>query len=253
LGNKAKFIALPTTSGTGSEATWYTVLSDKTDRRKASLFSKEILPTVSILDPYFPSEMPKDLTISTGLDAFTQAIESYISTWHNDFSDAFAIHAIKTIQKYLPEAVERPDNLNVREKLHNAATMAGIAFNNSSVTLTHAMGHAVGAFFKLYHGYAVSIALPHCLEYSFNECTERLDELGNYLGYSSGLDLIEGIRGLQRVLGAPTSYSELIPNMNRFMDHLSLLVDHAYNDPSTVTNPKVPDKIDLETLFRKMY
>ncbi|MFX0090612.1 MAG: iron-containing alcohol dehydrogenase [Candidatus Hodarchaeota archaeon] len=254
LGCKAKLVAVPTTSGTGSDATWASIVADTTEKRKVTFASREIIPSISVLDPLLPAKMPKKLTVSTALDALTHAVEAFMSTWANDFSDAFALHALTLIFKYLPKAVaEGSKDLLVREKIHNAATMAGIAFGNSQVGIAHSMGHAIGAAFRIPHGVAVSIALLPSLEFSLEEAKEKLEALGNNLGYKGAETFIEAIRNLMQTVEAPLTYAELISNRNDFLKALPRLVDLANGETGTVMSPRVPTYEEFEKLFLYTY
>ena len=152
LRKKAKLIAIPTTSGTGSEATWAIVITDTKEKRKMELASKELVADIVILDPQLPLTMPKRLVADTGVDALVNALEAYISQWHNYFSDLPAINAVQAIFKYLPRSYNNSQDKEAKENMHYAATMAGLAFSNSQICVAHAMGHALGALFKIPHG-----------------------------------------------------------------------------------------------------
>jgi alcohol dehydrogenase class IV len=246
--------AIPTTSGSGSDATWAAIITDKIEKRKITLVSREIIPSLSVIDPLLPAEMPKQLTVSTGLDALTHAVEAFISTWHNDFSDAFSIRALQLIFNYLPRAVSEGSNdMLAREKLHNAATMAGIAISNSQVSIAHSMGHALGAIFDVSHGLAVSIALPYCLEFSLEDAKERLEELAISLGYETSEMFIEGIRGLMQTIDAPLSYTDVVKPKNDFLEQLTRLVELANGESATVVNPRIPTEEEFERLFLYTY
>ncbi|OYT51077.1 alcohol dehydrogenase, partial [Candidatus Bathyarchaeota archaeon ex4484_135] len=133
LRKKARLLNIPTTSGTGADVTWAIVITDEEVKRKMELASREVVADITVLDPSLPASMPPRLTADTGIDALTHAIEAYTSQWRNDFSDALALWAIRTIFKYLPRAYENGQDMEAREKLHNAATMAGIAFGNAQI------------------------------------------------------------------------------------------------------------------------
>ncbi|MFX0062724.1 MAG: iron-containing alcohol dehydrogenase [Candidatus Hermodarchaeota archaeon] len=254
LGKKSKLIAVPTTSGTGSDATWAFIITDKTEERKATFASRELIPSISVLDPIFPADMPKRLTASTALDALTHAVEAYISTWANDFSDAYAVHALRLIFKYLPKAVtEGSKDMLAREKIHNAATMAGMSFSNSQVGNAHSMGHSIGGIFNVLHGEAVGIALPYLLEFYGEQGKPRLESLGKMLGYKSAEEVIEAIRNLMKTIGAPLSYAEVIPDKEAFLKSLPRLVELANGETGTIMSPRIPEMDEFEKLYLYAY
>jgi len=177
LRKKARFMCIPTTSGSGSEATWATVITDREGKVKRELASRELIPDIVILEPWLTSTMPPHLTASSGMDALTHAIEAYVSNFRNDFSDTLAIKAMQMIFEHLPRAVSDGEDMEAREKMQNAATMAGIAFSNSFVGMAHALGHSVGAIFGIDHGKAVAMFLPHVIRYNGEEVASRYAEI----------------------------------------------------------------------------
>ncbi len=182
LREKAKLIAIPTTSGTGSEATWYAVLTDTVEQRKVGVGTRGMLPDYAIIDPVMVMSLPPSITADTGLDALTQSIESYQSTWRNDFSDALCLHAVRLIFEYLPRAYADGSDREAREHMHNAATIGGIGFGNSQATLAHCMGHALGALFHVPHGRAVALFLPYTIEFTANGGGSRYADIARALG-----------------------------------------------------------------------
>jgi alcohol dehydrogenase class IV len=217
IGRLAKLIAIPTTAGTGSEATWATILTDKSDGRKLALGSRETMPTIAIIDPVMTAKLPTQVTADTGLDALTHAVEGYLSTFHNDFTDGICLKAIQLIFTYLPRAYTHPDDMEAREHLANAATLGGLGFINSWASLAHAMGHAFGGFFKIPHGRSVSLFLPYTLEYMAKapEMT-RFGDIAHTLRLDVDIEdevasaeaVIAAIRDLQRQVGQPQTVAE---------------------------------------------
>ena len=168
LRQKARFVAFPTTSGTGSEATWAVVLTDLEEKRKLGLGNREAMPDLAILDPELVLKLPPRITADTGLDALTHAVEGFTSTWHNDFSDGLCLMALDLIFKNLPAAYHFGDNVEARLHMQNAAAIAGLGFGNSMAALAHGLGHALGGVFHVPHGRAVALFLPYAIEYSVN-------------------------------------------------------------------------------------
>ena len=185
LRRKARFVAIPTTSGTGSEATWAIVLTNTAERRKLGLGSREAMPDMAILDPAFVMSMPPRVTADTGLDALTHAIEGFTCQWHNDFSDGLCLKAAQLVFEYLPRAYQNGNDLEARTKMHNAASIAGLGFGNAMASLAHGMGHALGGVFHVPHGRAVSLFLPYTIEFCARgerPGSTRYGELARFLG-----------------------------------------------------------------------
>lgn len=259
LGKKAKLITISTTSGTGSEVTWFTVLSDPNEKRKLGLGSRETLATIAIVDPLFALKMPPRLTADTGLDALVHAIEGYTGTWRNDFADGVCLKAIDLAFKYLPTAYANGGDVEAREKMHNAAALAGLGFGNSMAALAHAMGHSLGAVFHVPHGRAVSLFLPYTMEFAANAGNYRYAEIARFIGLD-GLgeqqltrQLIAAVRDLQNGLGSNTNIMSLgisRDDYNKSMEHLLV---NAENDNQIVPSPRQPDRTELRKLFEYAY
>jgi alcohol dehydrogenase class IV len=259
LREKAHLIAIPTTSGTGSEATWYAVLTDLDEHRKVGIGSRSMLADYAIIDPVLVMSLPPALTADTGLDALTHAIESYCSTWHNDFSDGLCLQAAKLIFEYLPRAYHSGADAEAREHLHNAATMAGLGFTNSQATLAHAMGHALGAVFHVPHGRAVALFLPYTIEFTANAGGSRYFEIARVLGLSAADDrsgaasLVAALRDLQRTVHQATSLAELGIERPVFDKALADLIAKAETDTQLVTSPRLPETSELRRLYEYAY
>ncbi|MFQ5893997.1 MAG: iron-containing alcohol dehydrogenase, partial [Nitrospinota bacterium] len=214
LRKKARLIAIPTTSGTGAEATWAVVLTDTKERRKLGLGSRENVADIAIVDPVFVAELPPRLTADTGMDALTHAIEGYTCTWRNDFSDGLCLKAIELVFDYLPRAYAKGD-LEAREKMHNAACIAGLGFGNALAALAHSMGHSLGGAFHVPHGRAVGLFLPYTIEFIVRGGGTRYAEIARFLGLAAeseedgAANLVSAIRGLLERLSQPTTIGEL--------------------------------------------
>lgn len=215
LRRKARLICIPTTSGSGSEVSWATVITNSAEERKMELANKELVPDVTILDPEFAMTMPQRLVADTGFDALTHAIEAYVSPLSNDFSDALAIKAIQIIFKYLRRSYMNPKDKEAKEKMHIAATMAGMAFTNSEVGIAHAIGHVIGGTFHIPHGRAMAIILPYSIEYNVKVVMQRYAEIARTIGMKAKTDeeacrnLVESIKSLRCELGEPHSFKEI--------------------------------------------
>jgi alcohol dehydrogenase class IV len=259
LRQKARMIAIPTTSGTGSEVTWATVLCDTGEQRKMGLGSRECLPDIAIVDPALTMGMPPELTADTGLDALTHAVEGYTCAWHTDLSDGLCFNAARLVFKYLPRAVADGSDREARERMHNAATCAGLGFGNALASLAHSMGHTLGAVFHVPHGRAVGVFLPYTIEFSAREAPERFADLSILLGCSqaegkeAAWALAKCIRDLCREIGSPTSVAGIGIGRQEYEAQLDKMVDDAFNDTSMVAAVRSPSYDELRQLFLYAY
>ncbi|RME81033.1 MAG: iron-containing alcohol dehydrogenase [Caldilineae bacterium] len=262
LGRLAHLIAIPTTAGTGSEATWATVLTDKTDGRKLSLGSRETMPTRAIVDPALTRDLPPRVTADTGLDALTHAVEGYLSTFHNDFTDGICLKAIQLVFTYLPRAYTTPDDEEAREHMANAATLGGLGFINSWASLAHAMGHAFGSLFHIPHGRSVSLMLPYTLEYIAREPElTRFGDIAHALRLDVDVDdepaaavaVVAAIRDLCRRVDQPLTAAELGIEENDYESKIETLCEFAEGDGTFISAVRIPEREDLRNLFRCVY
>ena len=254
--SEAILIAIPTTSGTGSEVTSFSVITDAERGTKYPLVTKEILPDVAILDADLVLSLPGNITADTGMDVLTHAIEAYVSTKATDFSDALAEKAIKLVFEYLPKAYKNGQDVEAREKMHAASTLAGMAFNTASLGINHSLAHAAGAKFHVPHGRLNSILMPHVIQYNagieFNNrnrqatdktVASRYQDIAKLLGCSasspvSGVrQLVEAIKKLQRKLEMPTSLREYGVKADAFAQYKVEISEAALHDGCTPTNP----------------
>jgi alcohol dehydrogenase class IV len=252
---KARMIAIPTTSGTGAEVTMATVLTDTEEGRKMGLACYEIIPDIAIIDPSFVVGLPPKTTADTGLDALTHAIEGYSSAYRNDFCDGLCLKAIQLIFTYLPRAYADGSDAEAREHMHNAATVAGLAFGNSMAELAHAMGHALGAVFHTPHGRAVSLFLPYTMQFVTNGGASRYADIAQFLrlpakdeaeGASS---LVAAVIELMHNLNQATAICDLGVTQEAFHEALPHLIANAETDTSLVMSTRIPDSEELKQLF----
>ena len=262
LRQKARMVAIPTTSGTGSEATWAVVLTDTQEQRKISTGAPECTPDIAIVDPVFAAQMPPRLTADTGLDALTHAIEGYTSSWQNEFTDGLCLKAVEMILTYLPRAYAHGDDMEAREKMHNAATLAGLGFINSLAAAAHALGHSLGAVFHLPHGRAVSLFLPYTIQFNARgDQPTRYADIARFLSLPAADDrkstdsLVSAIRDLQRGVGQPLSIREAVPDLTpgEFAAQLDKLVDNAEMDATIVASARDVTTDDTRRLFEYTY
>lgn len=270
--SEAILIAIPTTSGTGSEVTSFSVITDAERGTKYPLVAKEILPDVAILDADLVLSLPGNITADTGMDVLTHAIEAYVSTKATDFSDALAEKAIKLVFEYLPKAYKNGQDVEAREKMHAASTLAGMAFNTASLGINHSLAHAAGAKFHVPHGRLNSILMPHVIQYNagieFNNrnrqatdktVASRYQDIAKLLGCSasspvSGVrQLVEAIKKLQRKLEMPTSLREYGVKADAFAQYKVEISEAALHDGCTPTNPRVPTAEELLKVLEKAF
>jgi alcohol dehydrogenase class IV len=264
---KARLMTVPTTSGTGSDVTWAIVLTDTADHRKIGFANTEIVPDITLLVPEFTAGMPKGLTASTGLDVLGHALDGYTARQQTDFSDGLCLQAMKLAFEWLPKACKDPDDLDAREKMQNAATIAGLGFGNSNTSLSHALGHSLGAIFGIPHGRAIGIALPHSLEYiSSNPPLEnapdpvkRLSSAARFVGVEAKSDkeaaqkLIQKLRELQKEIGEPLSLKEAGVTEQQMSDSIDTLVLNASKDVNMYSSPCECKDEKLRSLFQEIW
>ena len=261
LRRKARLAAIPTTSGTGSEATWAVVLTNTAERRKMGLGNREALPDVALLDPALVLKLPPRQTADTGLDALTHAIEGFTSQWHNDFTDGLCLNAAQLIFNYLPRAYADGGDVEARQHMQNAAGIAGLGFGNSMAALAHGLGHALGGAFHVPHGRAVALALPYTIEYCVRgeAGTTRYAPLAKFLDLPHGSEaeaaeaLAADIRRLEQQVDQPLTLQACGLTRADLEREMGLLVDNAGNDTQTVTSTRIPDTGEMRHLFEVMY
>jgi alcohol dehydrogenase class IV len=254
LRRKSRLMAVPTTSGTGSECTWAAVLSVEGEKRKHELASPEILPDYAILDPSFVLELPLEQTRNTASDAMAHAVEAYGSTWRNPYSDAMAEKALELIFGSILGVIENPADVELRNQMHIGASMAGLSFSNSQIGLVHALGHSLGARFKTPHGKAVALFLPHVVEFNYDACPDRYDRLNRMVPSKyRGTKLSGSLERMMEAMGQARSGKEAGIPENEYLSSLDELVDVASESTGMVTNPKDSGSADLRNLFIKAY
>lgn len=260
-----RFMAIPTTSGTGSEVSAFAVITDKSTERKYPLYDASLQPDVAILDAQLVLSAPPSVTADTGIDVFTHAVEAFVSREHNDFTDAAAEKAIRLVGKNLLTCYKDPENLEARQKMHNASCLAGIAFSNAGLGLNHGMAHALGAHFHIPHGRANGILLPYVM--SFNAgCAEGLTPVAKrYAQISrrlhleapsirqSALTLIRMGRKFIKSMNMPSTIAEAGITEEAFEAELMDMAKAALADPCTASNPIEVSVDDICDIYRKAY
>ncbi len=275
MGEKAYFIAIPTSAGTGSEVTPFAVITDEKSGVKYPLADYELLPNMAIVDTDFHMSAPKGLTAASGIDAVTHALEAYAAMLATDYTDGLALQALKTIFKYLPRAYENGQtDVEAREKMANAATMAGMAFANAFLGICHSMAHKLGAFHHLPHGVANALMIEEVLR--FNACEApakmgtfsqydhphtlaRYAEVADYLGIKGETDeeklegLIAKINGLKKTVGIKETIKDYGVDEKIFLDTLDEMVEQAFDDQCTGANPRYPLMSEIKEMYLNAY
>jgi len=274
MGKKAQFVAIPTTSGTGSEITSFAVITDKKNNIKYPLADYELTPDVAIIDPSLVMTMPKGITADTGVDVLTHAIEAYVSILASDFTDGLSIKAIELVFEYLPRAFENGSDEVAREKMHNASAIAGMSFTNAFLGINHSLAHTLGGEFHIPHGRANAVLLPYVIEYNgvsnptkftafpkYNHYVahERYADIAKHLHLpcspvEKGVkELIKAVRTLMKRVGLPVSIQECGVDEKEFLGKVDFLAERAFEDQCTVANPRLPLVTELAELYKKAY
>lgn len=239
-------IAIPTTSGTGSECTWAAVITDSNDKRKAELASPEIIPDYAILDPAMVQKLPPEVTRNTATDALTHAIEAYVSSWKNPYSDALALEAVSLITSGISGVLKDPDDLDSRSSVHIGASMAGSAFSNSQIGLAHAMGHAFGSVFRKPHGASVGIFLPGVIKFNSVASDGLFDELNSRFSPEFRCaNLYESVTKFLVALGRATTVSGMGISPEEFLQNYEKIADLSFESTGIVGNPRDVRKQDI--------
>ena len=268
MGKKAKMVAIPTTSGTGAETTFVTVISRYEEEiwKKYFYLHRGLIPTYAIIDPVFPMGMPKELTVNTAFDALAHSIEGLGTLWRNEFSDALALKAIELIFKYLPVIYKDEKNEEARDFLHQAATIAGLAFGNGQVHIGHTLGHSWGSMYHVHHGKSVGIVMKYVTQFILND-PEKDDavkiyaKLAKQLGWVSWSEgdknaadiVIDKLVELQKEVNFPSSLKETGVSKEDFHKDLEGLVNLCYQDASSVLTPRSTSGEEFRKLYEYAY
>ncbi|MFF0690829.1 bifunctional acetaldehyde-CoA/alcohol dehydrogenase [Streptomyces albogriseolus] len=274
LGELARLVCVPTTSGTGAEVTPFAVISDPATGKKYPLADYALTPSVAIVDPLLTTALPPALAADSGFDALTHAIEAYVSVYANDFTDGLALHAIRLVFGHLEAAVnDRDGSAEAREKMHNAGTIAGMAFGNAFLGIVHAMSHTLGATFHVAHGRTNAVLLPHVIRYNGTVPTkltgwpkyenyrapERFQDIARALGLpaatpAEGVEsLAAAVERLRDAVGIEPTFAALGIDERTFLDALPQQALNAYEDQCAPANPRMPMLDDMQDIMRAAY
>jgi len=272
LGEKAKYVGIPTTSGTGSEVTPFAVISDKQHNRKYPLADYSLTPTVAIVDPAFVMTVPPHVVADTGMDVLTHAVEAYVSTLANDYTDGLALQAIKIVFQYLESSVKNAD-FESREKMHNASTMAGMAFANAFLGISHSMAHKIGGYFHTVHGRTNAILLPYVIryngtrpaktatwpKYNYYHADEKYQDIARLLGLTAATPeeavsaFAQAVYELGERVGIKMSFRDQGINEQDYMQKTEEIAYLAYEDQCTPANPRLAVVSDLKEILEDAY
>ena len=272
LGEKAKYVGIPTTSGTGSEVTPFAVISDKQHNRKYPLADYSLTPTVAIVDPAFVMTVPPHVVADTGMDVLTHAVEAYVSTLANDYTDGLALQAIKIVFQYLESSVKNAD-FESREKMHNASTMAGMAFANAFLGISHSMAHKIGGYFHTVHGRTNAILLPYVIryngtrpaktatwpKYNYYHADEKYQDIARLLGLPAATPeeavsaFAQAVYELGERVGIKMSFRDQGINEQDYMQKTEEIAYLAYEDQCTPANPRLAVVSDLKEILEDAY
>ena len=274
LGKKSKLVCIPTTSGTGSEVTPFAVITDKEENKKYPLTDYSLTQTVAIVDPSLTMSLPKSITADTGMDVLTHATEAYVSTLASDFTDGLALQAVKMVFEYLPRAVNNGKNdPEAREKMHNASTLAGMAFANAFLGVNHSLAHKIGGEYHVPHGRANAILMPHVIryngtkpekpgiwpKYNYYKADQKYYELACAIGLKpnsvqEGVELYAKACGdLGIDCGIKMSFKDQGLDEKTYMDNLDKIAYLAYEDQCSPANPRVPMVEEMKEILVKAY
>lgn len=275
MGEKAYFIAIPTSAGTGSEVTPFAVITDENTGVKYPLADYELMPNMAIIDADLHMSAPKGLTAASGIDAVTHAVEAYAAMLATDYTDGLALQALKTIFEYLPRAYDNGQTDAVaREKMANAATMAGMAFANAFLGICHSMAHKLGAFHHLPHGVANALMIDEVIRFNASESPVKMGTFSQYdhphtlaryaeiadaLGLGGKTDteklerLIAAIDELKERVGIKKTIRDYVPDEEDFMARLDDMVEQAFDDQCTGANPRYPLMAELRQMYLNAY
>ncbi|MDK2564641.1 bifunctional acetaldehyde-CoA/alcohol dehydrogenase [Romboutsia sedimentorum] len=276
LGKQAKMVAVPTTSGTGSEVTSFAVITDKVNNVKYPLADYELTPDVAIIDPSFVMSVPAAVTADTGLDVLTHAIEAYVSVMATDYTDALAMKAVQMVFDYLPKSYKganTAEGKEAREKMHNASCMAGMAFANSFLGVNHSLAHKLGSEFHIPHGRANAILLPHVIEYNAAMpskfaafpryksfvADKKYAEIAKVLGLKANTteegvkSLAQAVRSLMKEVNVPMTIKDCGIEENTYFAAIEKLALDAFDDQCTGANPRLPLVSELKEIYTTIY
>ncbi len=248
LRTKANFVAIPSTSGTASEITAFSVITDPENHIKYPLVSYEMTPDIALLDANIPAKMPPHITANTGMDVMAHAVEAWVSSQATSYTDPLAYEAIRLVFEQLPTAFEQGDNIKAREDMHNASALAGMAFTNASLGLVHSLAHKIGGEFGITHGLANAILMPYIVDYN-RKGTDKVEKLEDLLRIDN---LTDALQALNKKVDIPLTLQEVTEvdiTEEKFLAVLDRMSKNAFEDPCTLTNPRQSSWEDVRKIY----
>lgn len=252
LRQKARFVAIPTTSGTGTEMTGLAVITDNEKGVKYPVVSYELTPDVAIIDGNLCKTMSDRITANTGLDALTHSIEAYVSNIEDNYADVLSKGSMEMIFDNLRTAVAEPENLTVRQNMHDASAMAGFAFTNSWLGIAHSLAHQLGGMYHIPHGVANAIVLPNVIRFN-SKATNRFEDLATVLGKQTAEDLAQEVETLRADINVIGTVKEFGVSEEEWTKNLKYIANNSFADPCTSFNPRKPTVEELEQIFQACY
>ncbi|MFA8435489.1 MAG: iron-containing alcohol dehydrogenase [Marinifilaceae bacterium] len=252
LRNKAYFVAVPSTSGTGTEITGLSVITDKKKGTKYPIVSHELTPDVAIVDGELCESMPAHVTANTGLDALSHGVEAYVSNIADRYNDALAKEAVDLVFKNLPTAYAEPNNKEVRQAMHDASCMAGMAFTNVWLGIVHSMSHQIGGTFGIPHGCGNAILMPNVTRFN-SKVTDKYENLAALFGKSTAEDFAQEIENLRASVDVVGSIKEYGIDEKTWNENIDTLTENAMKDPCTLFNPRKPKFEEIKAIYQACY
>ena len=250
--NKAIFVAIPSTSGTGTEITGLSVITDREKGTKYPIVSHELTPDVAIIDGELCASMPKHVTANTGLDALSHGVEAYVSNIADRYNDALAKGSVDLVFKTLLTAVEEPENLEARQAMHDASCMAGMAFTNVWLGIVHSMSHQIGGTFGVPHGCGNAILMPNVIRFN-SKVTDKYEDLAALSGKSTAEEFAQEVSNLRASTGVAGSLKEYGIDEKEWDAKLDTLTENALKDPCTLFNPRKPTFDEIKAIYQACY
>jgi alcohol dehydrogenase class IV len=252
LRKKARFVAIPSTSGTGTEVTCVSVITDRKKGVKYPLVSYELCPDIAIVDGELCVSMPAHVTAHTGMDALAHDCEAFVSTLASNYSDALALESVKLIFEYLPSVYRAPQDMNARQSMHNASCLAGMSFTNAFLGIVHSMAHQLGGMFGIPHGCANALLLPNVIRFN-SRVTDKYAVLARLIGVKTVDAFVDAVEKLRSSVGIARSIKEWGVGEDLWRDKLEIMSQNAMTDPCTGSNPRKPEQEDIRKIYECCY
>lgn len=248
-------ICVPTTGGTSADVSQFAIITNPAEKVKFAIISKSVVPDLSLVDPVTLTTMDSYLTACTGLDAMTHGIEAYVSNASSPMTDLNALEAIRLVSKYLLDSIKNPQDIELRAKIMEGSLLAGLAFSNAILGASHAMAHSLGGEVDLAHGECNAILLDHVIEFNFPSCPERFDRIAEAMGLDlrgmASKEKKEALLGQVREVKRMAGIDRVLTNLGVRLGDLPPLTDKALKDPCMVTNPRRPNRRDIEVIYEE--